>query len=68
MISAQGVAIRLKVKDVKIAGRATKGVILMRLKEDDFVAAVARISAEDLKQIGADVDTNSPEDQQRKLQ
>ena len=40
----------------------------MRLKEDDFVAAVARISAEDLKQIGADVDTNSPEDQQRKLQ
>ncbi len=67
LISAQGVAIRLKVKDVKVAGRATKGVILMRLREDDFVAAVARISAEDLKQIGADVDTNSQEDQQKKL-
>lgn len=67
LISAQGVAIRLKVNDVKIAGRATKGVILMRLREDDYVAAVARISAEDLKQIGADVETNGLDDQQKKL-
>jgi DNA gyrase subunit A len=67
LISAQGVTIRLKVKDVKIAGRATKGVILMRLRKDDYVAAVARIAAKDLMQIGADVDTNGPDNQQNKL-
>ncbi|GAB4415661.1 MAG: DNA gyrase subunit A [Anaerolineales bacterium] len=67
LISAQGVAIRLKVKDVKVAGRATKGVILMRLREDDYVAAVARIAAQDLKQIGADVDISDPENPQKKL-
>jgi DNA gyrase subunit A len=67
LISAHGVAIRLKVKDVKIAGRATRGVILMRLRKDDYVASVARISAEDLKQVGADVETHDLDNQQKKM-
>ena len=58
LISAHGVAIRLKVKDVKISGRATRGVRLMRLKDGDYVASVARIAAKDLKQVGADVNGN----------
>jgi len=61
LISASGVAIRLKVKDVKIAGRATRGVRLMRLTEGDFVASVARIAAEDLKKAGAQVNGNDDE-------
>jgi len=67
LISAQGVAIRLKVNDVRVAGRATRGVILMRLRDEDYVAAVARIAAEDLKQVGADVETKDPEDMQTKM-
>jgi len=55
LISGNGVAIRLKVKDVKVSGRATRGVRLMRLHEGDYVASVARIAAEDLVRVGANV-------------
>lgn len=48
MISASGVLIRLKVKDLSIGGRATRGFRIMDLDKDDFVASVARIAAADL--------------------
>jgi DNA gyrase subunit A len=69
LISANGVAIRLKVKDVKVSGRATRGVRLMRLQDGDYVASVARIAAEDLKRAGAIVNGNGEEknDEQQKL-
>jgi len=69
LMSTGGVIIRLKVKDVKTAGRATRGVHLMRVQEGDTVAAVARIAAEDLKQVGVDIDTENddPEDGQKEL-
>jgi DNA gyrase subunit A len=70
LISGHGVVIRLKVKDVKVSGRATRGVRLMRLRDDDYVASVARMSAEDLKRAGADVDINmngEKEEEQQKL-
>jgi DNA gyrase subunit A len=53
IITAYGVAIRIKNKDVKQAGRATKGVHLIKPQDGDYVASVARISAEDLKKAGA---------------
>jgi DNA gyrase subunit A len=56
IITAYGVALRLKVKDVKLAGRATRGVHLIKPQEGDFVASVARIASEDLKKAGADAD------------
>ena len=49
IITANGVALRLKVKDVKQAGRATRGVHLIKPQAGDYVASVARIAAEDLK-------------------
>jgi DNA gyrase subunit A len=55
LISASGVAIRLKVKDVKVSGRSTRGVRLMRLRPGDYIASVARIGSEDLKRVGASV-------------
>ena len=61
LISANGVAIRLKVKDVKVSGRSTRGVHLMRLHDGDYVASVARIAAEDLKKAGAKVTENGDE-------
>jgi hypothetical protein len=53
------------VKDVKQSGRSTKGVHLIKPQEGDSVASVARISAEDLKKVGADVngDEKPPEPQ-----
>ncbi|MBT3338328.1 MAG: DNA gyrase subunit A [Anaerolineae bacterium] len=69
LMSTGGVIIRLKVSEVKTAGRATRGVHLMRTQEGDTVAAVARIAAEDLKQVGADINEESdvPEDGQQEL-
>jgi DNA gyrase subunit A len=61
LISANGVAIRLKVKDVKVSGRSTRGVHLMRLHDGDYVVSVARIAAEDLKRAGAKVNGNGAE-------
>jgi len=68
LISANGVVIRLKVKDVKVSGRATRGVRLMRLQEGDYVASVARIAAEDLKKAGAKVNGNGDEEKEEEQQ
>ncbi len=69
LMSTGGVIIRLKVKEVKTAGRATRGVHLMRVQDGDTVGAVARIAAEDLKQVGADINQEGdvPESGQQEL-
>ena len=58
IITANGVALRLKVKEVKQAGRATRGVHLIKPGEGDSVASVARIAVEELKKVGAQVNEN----------
>ncbi len=45
LISANGVVLRTKVKAIRRAGRATRGVRLMNLQTGDTVAAVARLAA-----------------------
>ncbi|MCQ3937978.1 MAG: DNA gyrase subunit A [Chloroflexi bacterium] len=63
IMTANGVALRLRVKDVKQSGRATKGVHLIKPQEGDSVASVARISAEDLKKAGAQMEEKEAEAQ-----
>jgi DNA gyrase subunit A len=63
IITANGVAIRIKNRTVKQAGRATKGVHLIKPQEGDNVASVARISAEDLKRAGAQMEEEKIEPQ-----
>ncbi|MBV6394215.1 MAG: DNA gyrase subunit A [Anaerolineales bacterium] len=63
IMTANGVAIRLKVKDVKQSGRATRGVHLIKPQEGDSVASIARISAEDLKKAGAQMEVQEAEAQ-----
>ena len=48
LISTNGQALRLKVKHIRQAGRATMGTHLINLKEGDTVASVARLSVQDL--------------------
>ncbi len=59
IITANGVAIRIKNKAVKKAGRATRGVHLIKPQPGDSVVSVARISAEDLKKAGAELPDDS---------
>jgi DNA gyrase subunit A len=67
IITSNGVAIRIKNKDVKQAGRATKGVHLIKPQDGDYVASVARIAAEDLKRAGAQVTEDEKAEPQPQL-
>jgi DNA gyrase subunit A len=52
IISAGGVVLRTRVQDVRHAGRATRGILLMSLEGEDYVASLARISTADLRRVG----------------
>jgi DNA gyrase subunit A len=52
IMTANGMVLRTKVKDVRQAGRATRGVHMMDIKEGDRVASIARIAAAELKKVG----------------
>ena len=68
IITANGVALRLKVNDVKRSGRSTRGVHLIKPQEGDSVASVARIAVEDLKKAGAQINGDEKvEEEQPKL-
>jgi len=53
IISANGQVLRTKVKDLRMAGRATKGVKLMGVKEGDKIVSLARTANAELKKLGA---------------
>ena len=43
IINKSGVAIRMAVEDLRVMGRATQGVRLIKVREDDSIAAVAKV-------------------------
>ena len=47
LMTRQGVAIRIKVSDIRVASRATQGVKLVALDDKDIVQAVARVIPDD---------------------
>lgn len=47
IINKSGIAIRLAVSDLRVMGRATQGVKLINLKNNDSIAAVAKVMKED---------------------
>jgi DNA gyrase subunit A len=51
IISSNGIILRLNVNIIKEASRATKGVKLINLGENDYVVSMARIKAADLEQV-----------------
>ena len=57
MISAKGMIQRMQVSDVRIIGRNTQGVLIMRLKKEDSLVALVKVPKEDLI-------TSSSEDRQ----
>ena len=47
IINKSGIAIRLAVKNLRVMGRATQGVRLINLKNNDSIAAVAKVMPDD---------------------
>jgi DNA gyrase subunit A len=47
LTSKEGMIVRVPVKDIRIQGRSTMGVTIMRLNEDDKVVSVAKIVEKD---------------------
>ena len=47
IINKSGVTIRMKVEELRIMGRATQGVRLIRLDDDDEIASVAKVEVDD---------------------
>jgi DNA gyrase subunit A len=52
IISAGGVVLRTRVKDVKLGGRTSKCDLLILLEGEDYVASLARISTAELLRAG----------------
>ena len=50
-ISANGVVLRLKVKDVAVTGRSSRGIHLMDIGENDTAASIARLSESQMKPV-----------------
>ena len=48
IINKSGVAIRLPVADLRVMGRATQGVKLINLRNDDSIAAVAKVMKDEV--------------------
>ena len=53
LISSNGIVMRTEAEAIASLGRATRGVRVMDMQEGDSVAALARISAADLRRVGA---------------
>ncbi len=55
IITMAGILIRLPVADLRVMGRATQGVRLIKLKDDDAIASVAKVFVE----VNGDNDENN---------
>ena len=55
IINKSGLAIRMGLEAVRVMGRATQGVTLIKLNDKDEIAAVAKVAIEEEEE-GLDVD------------
>ena len=55
IINKSGVTIRIPVSDMRVMGRATQGVRLIRLDDEDQIASVAQIDEEVAEEIVAEI-------------
>ena len=51
IINKSGVTIRMKVEELRVMGRATQGVRLIRLDDDDEIASVAKVEVDDEEKV-----------------
>ncbi len=64
IINKSGITIRLKVDDMRVMGRATQGVRLIKLNKKDVISSVERIEAEFLEAVDEEaLNEDSPNEQ-----
>ena len=63
IISTQGMVIRQSVKDIRVMGRNTQGVRVIRLNEGDTIADIARVIPEDDDVNGNGKGNNKPNEE-----
>ncbi|MFT5435914.1 MAG: DNA gyrase subunit A [Ulvibacter sp.] len=58
IINKSGIAIRMAVADLRVMGRATQGVRLIKVREGDSIAAVAKVMHDDdqIEELGGDTE------------
>ncbi|MCL1973446.1 MAG: DNA gyrase subunit A, partial [Bacteroidetes bacterium] len=59
IINRSGITIRLAVSDVRVAGRATQGVRLIQLRDQDSIAAVCRVNKSEDKPLEQEIVQNN---------
>ncbi|MCD8445518.1 DNA gyrase C-terminal beta-propeller domain-containing protein, partial [Tenacibaculum finnmarkense] len=80
IINKSGLTIRMAVEDLRVMGRATQGVRLINIKENDSIAAVAKVMREEeveqveqeetevqgevASETGTEIENNTNEDQE----
>ena len=62
LISNGGTVIRIPIEDVKRLGRSTQGVIVMRLRGDERVSALAPVVESDDQERAVESDAEAPEE------
>jgi DNA gyrase subunit A len=62
IINKSGIVIRMAVTDMRVMGRATQGVRLIKLQEGDAIAAVAKVSHMEDEEEATDENENVAED------
>jgi len=62
IINKSGLTIRLNVDTVRVAGRATQGVRLIKLKDGDSIASVAKVDRNDEIEEATEENSNTAED------
>ncbi len=64
IINKSGITIRMAVEDLRVMGRATQGVKLINIKDNDSIAAVAKVMREeDPDENGTEIENNTNETQ-----
>ncbi|MBC5991687.1 DNA gyrase subunit A [Pontibacter cellulosilyticus] len=62
IINRSGITIRLRVSEIRVIGRATQGVRLIKITEGDQISSVAKIEMEDEEEIVLEQSEITPED------
>ncbi len=68
IINKSGITIRMAVKDLRVMGRATQGVRLINIKDNDSIAAVAKVmheeESEEENENGTEIENSTEENQE----
>ncbi|MEN8125591.1 MAG: DNA gyrase subunit A [Bacteroidota bacterium] len=66
IINKSGITIRMAVSDLRVMGRATQGVKLINIKDNDSIAAVAKVMHEDEDEVVNDLSEEIKPDENHK--